>query len=350
MNTKKRLKLPNGYGSVTARTDGRRRNPFVVKITIKGRQKAIGYVDSYEAGLTMLAEYHRDPTRFITSNVTFAEVYRLMSAEKYSSIAAVTAKNYTSAYNHCQRIHNKRFAELRPADLQQVISDAKNNGLGQASQRKIRQVMHHCYTYAIKYEIINAAVDYSNYVDIDKHSVRVPKAPFNTRQLNRVKALITDDSPLARWAMCVVMMCYCGARPSEFLSVIKADVKLRQRYFVIRESKTAAGRNRPVPISRKTLPYYEWWVAQPGKTLITDANGNPMPYRTLRLRFAAVMRVARCKHTPHECRHTCATWLDNAGANDLAVKKILGHAGHGVTQKVYTHKNIQQLRKAIDLL
>lgn len=41
---KKRLKLPNGYGSVTERTDSRRRNPFVVKVTIKGKQKAIGSV------------------------------------------------------------------------------------------------------------------------------------------------------------------------------------------------------------------------------------------------------------------------------------------------------------------
>lgn len=347
---KKRLKLPNGYGSVTERTDSRRRNPFVVKITIKGKQKAIGYVDSYEAGLAMLADYHRDPTRFITSNVTFAEVFRLMSAEKFSQIAAVTAKNYISAYNHCQRIHSKRFAELRPADLQQVITDARDNGLGQASQRKIRQVMHHCYAYAIKYEIINAAVDYSNYVDIDKHAVRVPKSPFNTRQINRVKALISEDNPLSRWAMAVVMMCYAGTRPSEFLSVQKIDVKLRQRYFIVRESKTEAGRNRPVPISRKVLPYYEFWLQQPGKTLISDSNGNSIPYRTFRLRFAAVMKAARCKHTPHECRHTCATWLDNVGANDLAIKKILGHAAEGVTKKVYTHKSLQQLRKAIDML
>lgn len=347
---KKRLKLPNGYGSITCRSDTRRRNPYVIKVTVAGKQKAIGYVSTYEDGLAMLAKYNDDPTRFVTNKATFADVYRLMAAEKYKNIAAVTARNYETGYKHCQRIHNKRFAELRPADLQQVITDAHDAGLGQASQRKIRQVLHHCYTYAIKYEIINAAVDYSQYVDIDKHTVRVPKKPFNTRQLNRVRALITDTEPLARWAMTVVMLCYCGARPSEFLSVLKTDVKLGQRYFVIHDSKTEAGRNRPVPISRKTLPFFEWWMQQPGKNLISDTNGNAVPYRTFRLRFAAVMKATRCKHTPHECRHTCATWLDNAGANELAIKKILGHAAQGVTQKVYTHKSLAQLRKAIDLL
>ena len=210
--------------------------------------------------------------------------------------------------------------------------------------------MHHCFSYAIKYEIINAAVDYSQYVDIDKHTVRVPKNPFNTRQLNRVKALIGTDKKLSDWATTVVMLCYAGTRPSEFLSVLKADVKLKQRYFIIRESKTEAGRNRVVPISRKTLPYFEYWMQMPGKTLITNVDGNAVPYRTYRLRFKAVMKASRCKHTPHECRHTLATWLDNAGANELSIKRILGHAAKGVTQKVYTHKSIAQLRKAIDLI
>lgn len=347
---KKRLKLPNGYGSVSLRNDRRRRNPYVVKVTISGKQKAIGYVATYEEGLIMLADYHKDPTKFITNNATFADVYKLMAAEKYPQIAPVTAKNYETAYRHCERIHQKRFADLRPADLQQVIKDAHDAKLGNGSQRKIRQVMHHCYAYAIKYEIINSAVDYSQYVDIDKHVIKVPKNPFNTRQLNRVRALINADSPLARWAMTVIMLCYSGARPSEFLSVEKSDVKLSQRYFIIRDSKTEAGKNRPVPISKKALPFYEWWMAQPGKNLITNDKGFSIPYRTYRLKFKAVMKDARCKHTPHECRHTCATWLDNAGANELAIKKILGHAAKGVTQKVYTHKSIAQLRKAIDLL
>lgn len=347
---KKRLKLPNGYGSVSYRGDRRRWQSYAVKVTIKGKQVPIGYTETYEEGLAMLADYHKDPTRFITSNITFAEVYRLMTTEKYKQLAEVTAKNYDSAFKHCASIHNKKFSALRPADLQRVITETHELGLGNASQRKIRQVMHHCYTYAIKYEIINAAVDYSQYVDIDKHSIRVPKNPFNTRQLNRVKSLIGSDEKLSDWATTVVMLCYAGTRPSEFLSILKTDVKLKQRYFIVRDSKTEAGRNRVVPISRKTLPYFEHWMQMPGKTLITKPDGNAMPYRTYRLKFKAVMQASRCKHTPHECRHTLATWLDNAGANELSIKRILGHAAKGVTQKVYTHKSIAQLRKAIDLL
>lgn len=55
-------------------------------------------------------------------------------------------------------------------------------------------------------------------------------------------------------------------------------------------------------------------------------------------------------HTTHDCRHTVATLLDNAGANETAKRRILGHAGGDVTERVYTHKGLRQLRKCIELL
>ena len=111
---KKRLKLPNGYGSIACRHDSRRRNPYVVKVTVGGKQKAIGYVATYEDGLMMLAEYHKDPTRFITSNITFAEVYQLMSAEKYKQIAEVTAKIITQHSKTVAVFITKSFPRYAP--------------------------------------------------------------------------------------------------------------------------------------------------------------------------------------------------------------------------------------------
>lgn len=44
-------------------------------------------------------------------------------------------------------------------------------------------------------------------------------------------------------------------------------------------------------------------------------------------------------HLPHDERHTCATMLDNADISKVIIKKILGHAGKDVTEKVYTQDN-----------
>ena len=53
-------------------------------------------------------------------------------------------------------------------------------------------------------------------------------------------------------------------------------------------------------------------------------------------------------HTTHDCRHTLATLLSNADVNEVAKKRILGHSGGNITDSVYTHKNLHQLRKAIE--
>lgn len=257
MNTKKRkrMKLPNGFGSVVLRTDGNRRRPWSVKVTINGRQKSIGDTATEIEGLALLAEYHKNPSLFAPTLITFSEVFELMRAERFPKLAKTTQVNYLSAYKHCHRLYGKKFAELKIGDLQAVIRDTRESGALYAMQKKVRQILHHCYTYAVKYEIISPTADISQYIDIDQHKVKYPKTPFNTRQINRVKKL--GD----KWAMTVLMMIYAGVRTSEMLSVVKTDVKLRQRYFIVRESKTAAGRNRAVPISKKTLSFFEFWLS-----------------------------------------------------------------------------------------
>lgn len=330
--------------------EGNRRKPWQVRKSIEGKQTVIGYYATYEDALGFLVAYNKDLSIFSPSTITFSETFSLMSAERFASLAPATVANYKAAYKYCEAIYDKRLADISISDLQGIIRNMSMKKIGYASQKKCRQIFHHVYNYAIKYRIIEPASNVSIYVDIDKKRITYKKTPFNTRQLNRVKTLANSSDELAPWAMSVVMMCYSGVRPSELLAIARSDVKLKQRYFVVRESKTEAGRNRVVPISRKTLPYFEHWASQQGKTLIVDKNGRKLSYHSFRAKFDKVMKVTHCKHTPHECRHTCATMLDNANANDTATKLILGHSVQGVTKGVYTHKDLHQLKRAMDLL
>lgn len=345
----KKLKLPNGFGSISYYGEHRRK-PYAVKKYIQGKQKPIGYFSTYADALAYLVAYNKNPSLFNPSEITFAEVYKLWSAEHYPRIAKSTKNNYISAYKHCVALYKRKFCSLKISDLQNVIRAMSRAKIGYASQKKCRQLLHNLYTYAVKYEMLPASADISKYIDIDKKKIIYPKTPFNTRQLNRVKNLAESSEPLSRWARVVVMMVYSGVRPSEMLAVKKCDVKLKQRYFIVRESKTEAGENRAVPISRKSLPYFQLWMQGKGKTLIVDEKGEQLSYHRFRTRFDNVMLATSCHHTPHECRHTCATLLDDAGANDTAVKRILGHASQGVTKGTYTHKSLHELKKAIDLI
>lgn len=52
------MRLPNGFGSVY-KLQGHRRRPWVVKKTIEGRQKALGYFDTHDAALTFLLKVNQ---------------------------------------------------------------------------------------------------------------------------------------------------------------------------------------------------------------------------------------------------------------------------------------------------
>lgn len=349
MKKKKRKKLPNGYGSIIY-LHGSRRRPWAVLKTINGSSKYIGYFPSHAEALIFLADCNKDPSIYMPSLITFSEAYQLEIAERKAKITSTTAKNYNVIFGYCETLHNRSLISLKVTDLQSIIKKLSDAGIGHATQKKVRQLFHNIYNYAIKYQIIPPTADISRFIDIDMPKRNKLKQPFNMRQLNRVKALADSDNPLAAYAAAVIMMCYSGPRPSEFLTIEKQDVKLHSRFYRIRESKTAAGRNRIVPISRKVLSYYDYWMQQPGKTLIADPDGNPITYHRFLRIFDKIMKLTRCKHKPHECRHTCATWLDNKGANKLSIKKILGHATQDITDGTYTHKDLRQLKKAIDLL
>lgn len=139
-------------------------------------------------------------------------------------------------------------------------------------------------------------------------------------------------------------------RCGEMLQLQKADVHLRQRYIRITRSKTAAG-IRIIPIHHRIAPLIESRMKSPGDALICDTTGRPYNYGRYCAVWRTVMHHIRADgHTTHDCRHTVATLLDNAGANETAKRRILGHAGGDITERVYTHKGLRQLRKCIELL
>ena len=102
----KKMKLPNGFGSIACYS-GNRRRPYIVRKYIDGRQKIIGQYATYEDALAFLVDYNKNPLLFVPATITFAEVYRLMAAERYPKIAKPTANNYKAAFKHCYELHGR---------------------------------------------------------------------------------------------------------------------------------------------------------------------------------------------------------------------------------------------------
>ncbi len=105
------MRLGNGTGSVY-RLSGKRRNPYIVRKTVgwdvdratgKAIQKyiTIGYAQTKAKGVEMLMNYNQNPYDLYVVNITFAEVYKRWSGEKFSTISASNVNGYNASYKCC---------------------------------------------------------------------------------------------------------------------------------------------------------------------------------------------------------------------------------------------------------
>lgn len=147
-------------------------------------------------------------------------------------------------------------------------------------------------------------------------------------------------------------MIYSGMRIGELRDLKKEHVHLDERYFYIDKSKTPS-RVRNVPISKKVLPFFNYWIEKESKCdyLITIRKGRYFhdrnfgdSYWNLILKEIGISS----SHKPQDTRYTCVSLLAKAEVDDKIVKKIVGHTGQCVTEIVYTHLYMEQLLDAID--
>lgn len=321
------MRLPNGYGTIY-KLSGNRRRPWVVKKSIEGKQKALGYFVTQEEALAFLVGINRmTPER----EVTFSAVYSAWSQRHFTTISKSSVSAYQISYKHLFPLHALPFQKITYSHLQQALDGIP---AGYCTRKKCRVLLSQLYQYAIKNSF--AETDLSRFVELPKHLPVYTKKPFTARQIGKLWKV----SETAEGVKDVLILIYTGMRVGEYIALTSKDINLRQRYIDIKKSKTMVG-IRKIPIHNKILPIL----------IERKAVGKICPYQkydAFRRLFDRVMRALGMHHTPHECRHTLATMLDRSGANETSVKMILGHARTGVTQGVYTHKTLADLRKAIN--
>lgn len=315
------MKLPNGFGTCY-KLNGNRRRPWVVKKTINGHQKTLGYFASYVEGLSHLFAVNN--TDAMQAEIPFSAIYERWKKEHFPGLSVSSQKAYEICFKHLSTLHSRPFASLRYRDLQAAIDDVKKIAV-YATQKKVKGLLEQLY-------------DYASRLSIDPHIPVHKKKPFTVRERNRLWANL--ETP---FAVDILILIYTGLRCGEYLSIKASDVKIRQRCLVIRKSKTRAG-IRQVPVSKKIWPF-----------VLARIQASPWlcpcrSYDSFRRQWDKTMKALSMHHTPHETRHTAASMLDSAGINDTSVKMILGHARKGVTKAVYTHKTLSELRKAVDIL
>lgn len=338
------MRKPNGYGSVKKLT-GNRRRPFVFLVSKEGKQKPLAYFATQTEAEIYAADYNKKHNNKILSGheITFAELYYRwlpFHIDKYQPSKS-TINSYQNSYKHCLPVHEMPLKNIKYYHLQQIIDDTKRKGLSYSSCKKIRSLISLMFKYGIMMEYVNK--NYANLLNLGRNKAVRPHKPFTRQKINKLWSNLKING-----VDTVLILIYTGMRVGEMLNLTKDNIYLKQKYLKITKSKTKAGL-RSIPIHEKILPLIINRVNRPGKFFICDETGNPYNYSKYRTLWNKIMQQINAKHhSTHDCRHTCATLMDNAEVNFNAKRRILGHADGDVTDTVYTHKNLKQLRKAIN--
>lgn len=332
------MKNPNGYGCVK-HLSGSRRNPFAFVVTDCGKQIVKGYFPTKMDALAYQVEYWNTHGRTRLSEITFEELYAEWLPAHRPYVAESTVRSYQSAYGHLHPLYGMPIKEIKYKHMQATL-DAMG-GLSYASKKKVRNLLSLLWAYARKMDYTSN--DYTGLLRIGKNRPVNPHHAISRRKVNALWRM-TDVPGID----IILILIYTGMRNGELRALLKSDVNRRQKYIRIRKSKTAAG-IRIIPIHSRIWPFVEVRLSCNGSHLIADDSSMPYTYSRLARLFTHVMKLVHGeKHKLHDTRHTCATWLDDAEVNDNAKKMILGHARNDVTNGVYTHKNLRQLRKTIE--
>lgn len=368
---KKHPRLPNGYGSIKYLGKGRR-NPYGVYPPAKEINEetgnpitppAICYVDdwmkgfmvltAYKAGtytsgyeLTLnltgadqsnleelsrriLADYGQAVRRTFTSK-SFSEVFNEFFQDKFGggkTLAQSTQNSYKSHYKHFKPLYDIAFTSLRGPDLQKVIDDS---GLRHAGQEILITILHQMYKYAMQNEIVEK--DYSQYLVINVPDDDESGIPFTDKEL-KILWQHKDDPTIEM----VIILCYSGFRISAYRTM---EINLEKKYFH-GGIKTETSKDRIVPIHSAIYPLVV-------KRLQRDGCMVKSVWYFRKKMDKTIAALGLGKHTPHDCRHTFSRLCEKYKVAENDRKRMLGHKFKDITNRIYGHRTIEELREEIE--
>ena len=220
--------------------------------------------------------------------------------------------------------------EIVCSELQEILDSST---LKYSSLELIVSLLKQMFRYALAEKIIESnptELLKINIEDDDEHGV-----PFTDADLKILWKHKNDETVEG-----ILLMCYCGYRIGE-LYVENVDMK---RKCFEGGLKTRTSRERIVPIHSSILPIVNRRIKEYGSLMdVKDGTFRKRMYQKLE-------ELGIEKHTPHDCRHTFSRLCEQYEVKENDRKRLLGHKFDDITNSVYGHRELEELRTEIEKL
>ncbi|HTU15616.1 MAG TPA: site-specific integrase [Solirubrobacterales bacterium] len=334
---------PRYYGAVYDKQLGRVRRTTRFDLAIEARNARNDLLKLVESGVPlgrsdMTVE---DATERMVQAARDG-VFLNKHGRRYQDSAVV---NLESSLNRLpESMKDRRLDIIAKGDVQRLIDSLLGEGLSGSRIRSIVNSLRALYRYAVDRDF--ALADPSANIRLPAlNSVARDRVATPTEMVALIDALPIADRPA--WAIAA----YTSARASEIRRLDWTDVDLKRGMIRLPGQKSEAAM-RILPIVSPLLTTLRAEHLRQGRP--DDGKVCPPRRASKSGMFSTNMLLKRgyraweeAKLTPiklHECRHTCATWLDHAGVSPKVVSVWMGHATPGaqpgaasITLRLYTH-------------
>lgn len=285
----------------------------------------------------------KDAPRKDRKGMTFRQVFDAWLPTHRAGKSTLDCYKYAGRY--FAPLYDLPFADVDVDDLQACLDDCPK---GKRTRENMRAAVGLMYKYAIPRHLTDDGLNLAQYLRVDGEAAAHRDA-LTELELARLWRYADTAPGVAD----VLIMCYTGFRPSEYLA-LTADSYDKAAQTLTGGAKTDAGRNRVVTLSPKIAPLVAQRASHGGPLAgeITDLKrwsgtvfypaleacgiDNPM--------VEVAGGVQRHRITPHSCRHTFATLIKRVGGADKDKLELIGHTS-GEMLRHYQDVGLEDLRK-----
>lgn len=237
-------------------------------------------------------------------------------------------------------------------ELQEFIFEQFKGIQSEATQARILAGIHSWFRFLLYKDFIEQ--DPSELLEGPKKSKHLPTV-LTLEEVNAMMAAIDLSSNEGHRNRAMMEMLYgSGLRVSELVGLQLSHIYLNEHYMLI-EGK--GSKQRLVPLSPVAEEWFGYWMQErstwplkPESRDIAFVNryGRPLTRAmvfTIVKRLCAEAGITKTV-SPHTLRHSFATHLLQNGADLRVIQQLLGHEDLATTE-IYTHLDVQDLRKAV---
>ena len=294
--------------------------------------------------------------------MTVRELYEKWTAEYLPTISESAGYAVKRAWKYCSNVYDMRAVDVRVRHVKGCMEyghlpDSEEYPSAR-TKNDIKTLFNQMFDYALEYELVekNYARSFTLSDELIEEITTTKNGhiPFSEEEMK----LLWENIDTIKDVDMILIQSYSGWRPQE-LSLIKLSEIDFEKWIFVGGMKTAAGKNRTVPIHTKirdlikrrreealmlNSEYLFNTVLQKSKKI------KHFTYALYLKRFDEIKQILNLdsNHRPHDGRKHFVTMAKKYHVDEYAIKYIVGHKITDITEKTYTKRELSWLQEEIE--